>query len=166
MSKVVDFGAGYTCLFIISVYCGSDVSDQKRLACFGDKKCFIGCLLSDLIILFKCGFGGFIERNCAFASIFLRFYKKMSFFIVRAKKDIVCFKIGKFSDPDSGLEQNLDYGSNSGVIARCVTKSPIFDWCKNSGRFCVKSGMIYQACWIVGNKFLNFKVSEKSFSGI
>lgn len=67
VAQVVDLGSFDASDAEVAVDSGSDIADQERVACFGDKKSCVFGFRPLFDIFLNCRLGGLIERN--FASV-------------------------------------------------------------------------------------------------
>src|SRR3990172_12518324 len=137
MAKIIDFGSFDACDSEVPVNRSPDISDQERPAGFGDKQGFTLRAVSPCFqIVFQRLFSSFVERDIAFCMPFLGGYVELNAFLILHRE------IGKFTDPDTGLEKKLNNGVNAHIAPACIAESPVFNFRQYPGRLDFVLGML------------------------
>ncbi len=96
----------------VAVNGGADIADEELAAIFGDEEVVgFGVFGSDFQPFGNGILGGFVEGDFTAGLRFIRFDDQMVLFNVGE------FEAGQFTDADAGLEEDLDNGRSTEIVA-------------------------------------------------
>ena len=158
--QVIDFDIFQTGFFEITVDAGTDVADQKRPAGLGDKDMIVLDLRADSQVVLQGSSRRSGKKYIPGRVVFDGTNMKFVF------PDVVQAEIGQFGNLHTGLEQELNDGTDSDIQSDGVAESLVLVGRENAGRFNFVFGMDHILRGIGEYHFFGMHVTEKSFHGV
>ncbi len=121
MAKIIDLGSCDPSNTEVAIDRGSNVSDQERIASFGDEEGSVLGLGTIFDITLDRGLGSFIEGNSSGIVALEGAYFEITLF----ESNILELDTCEFANPKACLEKEFDDCIHSNIIAGSIPKSAI-----------------------------------------
>ncbi len=159
MAEVVDFGVFNAGDAEVAIDGSANVSNQKRIAGFGNEKGGVAGFGPDFEVVLDGGFGKAVKRNVSGRVRFV----SANFEEIFLKIQVLKLNVGQFTDTNSGLKKEFDNGVHTWIFSASIAKGAIFHGRENSGRLDFVFGVFDFYSGIVRGYLFLIKKLEKRF---